>query len=804
MQSIYLTMKLIYSFMLILCGFALTNAQQTYTVEGTVRDFHDKTMLENAEVKIGDFSAKTDKNGKFSFSKIPAGNYILIAKHPDCNDYTENVGVTKDLHLAITLEHHIQDIETVTVHGSHKNNGSMVVKTIDKSTISRNITENLGNLLTNISGVNTLKTGNNIAKPIIHGLYGSRVVILNDGVKLAEQEWGVEHAPNVDVNNFEHIDVVKGASALKYGSGAVGGVVVLQPQVLPKKDTIMGAVSLSGISNGRGAGLNVKLAKTWEDGWAVKTNGSFKKLGDLDAPSYGLMNAGLQSSGFNFGVQKMTFNRGFSFDYYLTKSSIGILRSSHVGNSEDLYLALTSPEPIYQRDFSYNIDNPRQDIEHHIAKISAYQRFENFGKITATYSFQYNHRKEYDIRRGEELSKKPALDLELITNDLNIDHIIERGKWNLESGINAGYQNNYSNTQTEARRLVPNYDRYYGGIYSVFKYKITPDLDMEVGGRYDFDHYEVTKWYDLSDWNKLYASDYSDFEVRVNQNRILTKPSLSYHNISANAGIVYRPFQNFDLKFNYARVSRSPNVAELFSDGLHHSAAIIERGDMRIKSETGNQFNVVADFRANVLKGLNVSLNPYFFYTKNFINEVPSGYQNTQWGGAFVVYKYEQIDAKMYGVDLDVQLKITDNLAYKGSAAYVYGQDMTHDVPLIMMMPPNFNNSLEFSKKEWKNFYFNVSNNTYLKQTRFPIYNIPIRLFDSNGNAYNQEVDISTPPNGYSLWNFQTGVGLSKNFGVDFSVRNLFNKSYRDYLNRLRFFANDMGRNFILTLKYQF
>lgn len=228
-------MKLIYSFMLILCGFALTNAQQTYAVQGTVQDFHDKTMLENAVVKIGDLSTKTDKNGKFSFNKIPAGKYILIAKHPDCNDYTENVGVTQDLHLTITLEHHIQDIETVTIHGSHKSNGSLVVKTLDKAEIDRNSTDNLGNLLTKISGVSALKTGNNISKPIIHGLYGSRISILNNGVKLAEQEWGVEHAPNVDINNFQHIDVIKGASALKYGSDAIGGVVVLEPEIFPKK-----------------------------------------------------------------------------------------------------------------------------------------------------------------------------------------------------------------------------------------------------------------------------------------------------------------------------------------------------------------------------------------------------------------------------------------------------------------------------------------------------------------------------------------------------------------------------------------
>ncbi|PZU86261.1 MAG: TonB-dependent receptor, partial [Chryseobacterium sp.] len=204
-------MKLIYSLLFIFCGLAITSAQKTYTVQGTVQDFHDKTMLENAVVKIGEFSTRTDKTGKFSFKQIPAGQYKLVAKHPDCNDYAENVGVTQDVHLTITLEHHVNEIQSVTVHGNHKSNGSMVVKTLDRSEIEKNSTENLGNLLKNISGVSGLKTGNNIVKPVIHGLYGSRISIVNNGVRMAEQEWGVEHAPNIDVNNFQHIDVIKGA-----------------------------------------------------------------------------------------------------------------------------------------------------------------------------------------------------------------------------------------------------------------------------------------------------------------------------------------------------------------------------------------------------------------------------------------------------------------------------------------------------------------------------------------------------------------------------------------------------------------
>lgn len=794
-------MKLIYCLLLIFCGSVLTSAQKTYTVQGTVQDFHDKTMLENAVVKIGGFTAKTDKKGAFSFDKIPAGKYTLIAKHPDCNDYTENIGVDQDLHITITLEHHVKDIETVTIHGNHKNNGSLIVKTLGKSEIEKNSTDNLGNLLSKISGVTALKTGNNISKPVIHGLYGSRINILNNGVRLAEQEWGVEHAPNVDINNFQHIDVIKGASALKYGSDAIGGVVVMEPEIFPKKDTVKGSVNLSGISNGRGLGLDVDVAKTWKNGWAVKSGGSIKKLGDQHTPDYNLMNTGMDFSSFNFTVQNNSYEKGISFDYYLTRQNIGIYRGSHVGNNEDFYNAMTRKIPAYTGDFSYNIDNPRQVIDHHIAKISAFKRFENIGKISATYSYQYNHRQEYDIRRGD-LNDIPSLDLALMTHQFNINDLLERGKWSLETGIDAGFQNNYSDPATKARRLIPNYDKYSAGVYSIFKYKISHDFNVEAGARYDFNRYDVTKWYDSNDWENRYADSYPEFYVKTNQNRVLTRPKLNYQNISFNAGLEYRPDANFDLKFNYAKVGRTPNIAELFSDGLHHSAAVIEIGDMSLKNEEGHQFNLTADAKFNVLKGLNVSVNPYFFITKNFINEIPTGIQNTI-RGVFPVWEYQQIDAKMYGVDLDVNWKLTDNLTYVGKGSYVYGQDDTHNEPLILMMPPNFSNALQFNKENWSNFYFTLENQTFLKQNRFPIHNATISIYE-NGDEVTKTVDFSTPPGGYSLWNIRTGINISKNLSAGLIVNNIFNVSYRDYLNRMRFFADEAGRNFILNFRYRF
>ena len=269
-----------------------------------------------------------------------------------------------------------------------------------------------------------------------------------------------------------------------------------------------------------------------------------------------------------------------------------------------------------------------------------------------------------------------------------------------------------------------------------------------------------------------------------------------------NADVEFHPSEFFNLKFNYAKVGRTPNIAELFADGLHHSAAVLELGTMRLKNEEGNQFNLNLDSKLKILSGLQLSVNPYLFLTKNFINQIPTGIQNTI-RGVFPVWSYQQIDARMYGFDFDAQLKINENFNYKGRFSYVNGEDLSNNQPLILMLPPNFSNSLEFSNAKWKNFYFKIENQTVLQQKRFPLFSPTINIYE-NGVEVEKSLDLSTPPPAYSLWNIQTGFNLTKNFSAGMNITNVFNKNYKDYLNRMRFFSYEMGRNFIFNVKYNF
>jgi outer membrane receptor protein involved in Fe transport len=76
------------------------------------------------------------------------------------------------------------------------------------------------------------------------------VPIINNNVRLEDQEWGTEHAPNLDINSAGEITVIKGASSLQYGGDAVGGLVIIEP-ISVKKDSVFGKTIFNFDSNGR-------------------------------------------------------------------------------------------------------------------------------------------------------------------------------------------------------------------------------------------------------------------------------------------------------------------------------------------------------------------------------------------------------------------------------------------------------------------------------------------------------------------------------------------------------------------------
>ncbi len=786
--------------------YSIAQECQTQLIVNVV-DFHNGAPLPDSSVRIfgKDATYTTDGDGLLVIKNLCKGIIELEVSHDNCKTRFQQVRIHNNpTTVEVKLEHHVEELEAATVNasGKPKKTTSSQEETLTSDIIQRYGSQTLGDALKSILGVSSLNTGNTIVKPVIQGLRGSRVLMLNNGVRMQDMEWGDEHAPNVDINAFGSITVVKGAAALKYGGDAIGGVIVAESSRIPAKDTLFGRTNLTLGSNGRGGSISSDLVKSTKSGFYAEIGGTYKRFGDFETQDYILSNTGNEEKAFTARLGLNKFVYGFEAYYSFIESDIGVLRASHLGNVDDLIRAINSDIPLFIEDFTYDIDRPSQNIRHHLGKVKIFKRFEELGKLDIQYDFQLNRRFEFDIRVGSDRDK-PALDLELTTHTLTSDFVVDANpNYKLNAGLLFRYQENFANPDTGVRRLIPDYEKLDVGAYLSGNYYVTDNLLLDAGVRYDFNTIDAKKFYRTSRWiERGYDQDFADIIVEDLGTQLLTNPKFDYHNISATIGAQYLWENDTELRFNYALSSRTPNPSELFSDGLHHSAARIELGDLRIDKEVSHKLSASLQGRGTQWSW---EIAPYFNHVNDFILLEPTGVEFTI-RGAFPVWEYIQTDARLLGIDTRVTSNWSENFSSDHGFSMVKGRDLSNDRPLINIPATSFSNQISYTNEKWLGFNFTLESQYHLRQNETPD---DIMVFSP---VQNQEVllAINTAPDGYHVLNSTMDIEFplfqkKSMAGVGLSFNNILNQRYRDYLNRQRYFADDLGRNILLRLRISY
>ncbi|MDA0880212.1 MAG: TonB-dependent receptor [Bacteroidetes bacterium] len=794
--------------LLILLFSSITSISQNCdnTLSGTVTDLHDGSALIGATLIVAgtEQAVKTDFDGKFTIPNLCDETYDIQVSHPYCLAKGFTIKVSGNTTKNFKLEHHLEEMNEVIVKGKAYSDKSKTIleNTISKEELERFSSSTLGDALKNLSGVSSLNTGNTVVKPLINGLHSSRVVIINNGVRMEDQEWGAEHAPNVDINSAGNLTLIKGAGALQYSGDAVGGVIVAEASRVPVKDSLYGKTLITGAINGRGTSLTSQLTKSYQNGWYATLQGTLKRFGDFEAPDYVLSNTGIFERNASLHVGLNRFDYGIEAYYSIFKNEIGILRASHLGGAQDQIRAINSDRPLIINDFTYNIIAPKQDVTHHLARIKGFKRFDGFGKLSLQYDFQRNNRLEFDIRSGAD-KDNASLDLQLDTHTLMLDldsHL--RDAVNLKTGLMARYQNNFADPNTGVRRLIPDYDKYDLGIYAMADYRLNDKLLLEGGGRFDYSYMDVFKFYRTSFWeSRNYDELFPEIVVEELDNQILTNPQLNFYNASVTLGATYAFSDEYKLFFNYSIASRAPNPSELFSEGLHHSASRIELGDLRFKSEIGHK--VALTFQRDN-ETFSFSVSPFINTINDFIVIEPTEIQQTVRGN-FQVWEYRQTNAQLLGVDFDASYSFTKNFRFNNQLSLVKGYDRTRNEPLISMPPVNTKNEIVYHNPDFKNLRLALQSEYVFRQNEYPNNNFEVFIPETETMEI---VDVSTPPDAYHLLNFNSSIDFKatkkSTLTVGFGITNLLNTSYRNYLNRLRYYADDLGRNFLLNLKLNY
>jgi len=753
----------------------ITSAQNCeLSISGIVKDLDTDSPIAYASVYIKESQSGelTDSLGLFKFESICEGEVHLVLSHIGCETQELFLEVSRDTIITLYLDHNSRLLDEVAVISLDGKTSTQESQGLNSASIAENSNKSLANMLEGISGVSTIKNGNGIAKPVVHGLYGNRLSILNNGIAQSGQQWGADHSPEIDPLVANKITVIKGVGALEFQGSALGSVVLVEPQSIDEDPHLHGEGRYFFESNGLGNGINLELQQ-YGKAIAWRAVGTLKKSGDNRSSKYFLRNTGHQEANIALQLEK-SWSKKFLTELYFSSfnAEFGVLRGSHIGNLSDLEEALGRDVPFFTEDkFSFEISSPYQRVNHHLLKFHSKYTINEKNFIDFTYAGQYNLRKEFDIRRGGK-SEVPALSLKQTSNFIEGKYTSFLPKnWNLKSGVQLNRVDNTNLPETGILPLIPDYISYQYGFFSILSKRIQ-QTRIEFGGRYDVETRNVAA-------------------ISATVPRTVIRYQNDYYNYNAMAGISQNIFNDWKVVFNLGYASRNPGVNELYSNGLHQGVSGIEEGDPRLKPEISIKGTLS-------LKG-NISHKLFFeclVYSQNIDNYIFLNPQNEirlTIRGAFPVFQYEQTNARISGFDFSASYEASDRLSLTGKFSYLEGHDLTNDLYLVYMPSNNLNTALNYEIPEFlnlQNVVFQVNNRIVFQQKN---------LLPSQ--------DFLAPPKTYYLFGIKvsTEKQLRKNrLKVFLSAENLLNETYRDYLNRQRYFADDLGFNLIAGMNFSF
>lgn len=317
--------------------------------------------------------------------------------------------------------------------------------------------------------------------------------------------------------------------------------------------------------------------------------------------------------------------------------------------------------------------------------------------------------------------------------------------------------------------IIPNYTEVAFGLYGLQKY--TADRwGMEAGVRFDGQQTKA----DGYDWTGKRYGGKRDFT-----------------NFTYSLGGHYHINRQLKLTSHFGVAWRAPHVYELYSNGNELSSGIFVKGDSTLRSEQSYKWITSLKYTSKVV---DVELAGYLQWINNYIFDQPTGRNITVVSGAYPVFQYTQTRAFFQGVDLDTHIRPISSLDYHLVTAMIWAREMPSHTYLPYIPSFRLTHSLTWSLPFLKAFAptIGLTHRFVAKQTRF-----------------NPATDlIATSPDAYHLMGFEASFSVPMREGQSFRFSlmgdNIFNREYKEYTNRSRYYAHDMGRDVRCMITWNF
>jgi iron complex outermembrane receptor protein len=508
------------------------HAQSGGAVSGRLLNSLTGDAIAGATVLIEEVRRQTTSaaDGSFSFTGVPAGTYHLMVKADGYSSRRTEITVadaTSPVTVQVDPELHFEEVVSVGADARSQFDSLQPTSVLAGQELAKQLGSSLGQTLEHQAGVTSRSFGPAPARPVIRGLDGDRVLILQDGQRMGDlSSQSGDHGVAINPVAAQRIEVVRGPATLLYGANAIGGLVNVITNDIPTH-AVTGVSGNTAIDLGSAAGEAGGAADILAGNgtFALHAGGGGRRAGDAGTPLGSLANSQSRNGFGNVGVS-WTGARGYlggSYGYDDTRYGIPVV--------EDGQVQLT----------------PRR---HAFSLRGGGENFDGlFDSFRATFAVRRYTHDEMAGGAVETTFTNRSNELEVLGSHRTIGRLKgSLGGWHLDRAFDARGE----------ETLSPAVDQ-RGSAAFVYEELTWPHVTVQFGGRVEHARYEPAG-----------------------------EAARSFTTGSGSLGLLFRPAGADDrvtVALSLARAARVPALEELFYFGTHAGNFAFEAGSPDLRPE---------------------------------------------------------------------------------------------------------------------------------------------------------------------------------------------------------------------------
>ena len=716
------------------------------TLTGQVRQSGSLKPIAKATVLLegSKLQAATDGEGRFTIANVPAGTHHLIVAAPGSMPLRVEVtvGATPPAPLDVLLEHEVHYTEVISVSPTARDpfEAYQATSVLSGQQLTQQLESSLGATLERQPGVAERSLGPGPSRPVIRGLDGDRVLILEDGQRVGDlSSQSGDHGVPVNPASASRIEVVRGPATLLYGANAIGGLVNVINENVPTTPLTgtHGAFVVdfgSAAREGSGAG-----DLRWGNGrWVVHAGGSGKRNSDFRTPEGKIPNTQSRGGFGNIGAS-WTSARGFagaSYGYDDTRYGVPVVEGGQVELTPRRHV-------VAAKAGISNLTGPIEGIRANYA------------------SRRYRHEEIV----GGEVGTRFANDTD------EFDLLVRHRKTGRFSGTVGAWllNRNFAAVGDEALS-PPVHER---GLAAFFYEEVTwPHVTAQFGARVNHVAFEPD--------DNLPSRDFTD--------------------VSGSVGLLYRPefaSDKLTVAVSLARAARNPALEELYFFGPHPGNFAFEAGNASLDSEKALGFDLSLRWRASRVSGeisyFRNSIDDYIFrnplteeeFDEKYGHEAHAGEEEEGHDhGELAFIEFIAADSLLQGFEAHADVELGGGFHLETGLDYVRGTLRDSRQPLPRIPPFRVRTGLMYQRDAFQAGGELVA---VARQSRVFGAETPtagygdLRLFSSYSFGRADVVHTITA-----------------------RLDNATNERYRNHLSLIKDVVPEMGRNFKLVYSLRF